>query len=148
MRRRIVDEVVSYRGPFPYVDGLILQLTNRVIGLPVAHSPRAAGRSGYGFRRLLGLFLSVATGFSVLPLRLSLLAGVVMGASGLGLAGFAIWNYAVTGSVAGWTSIFVVVSLLSGFQLLMLGLVGEYVGRVLLTVSGRPQHSVRSVESF
>lgn len=145
LRRRVVDEILSYEGPFPYVDGLLLQRTNRVIGVGVTHAARRNGTSGYGLRRLLRLFLNVATGFSVVPLRLSLAAGSVLGLAGFLMAGFAIATYFVSGDVAGWTSIFVAITLLSGFQLLMLGLVGEYVGRVLLTVSGRPQHSVRSL---
>lgn len=144
VRQRVVDEILRYEGPFPFVDGLLLQRTNRIVGVAVTHAERTSGSSGYGLPQLLRLFLNVATGFSVVPLRLSLAAGSALGLAGFLMAGYALGTYFVSGEVAGWTSIFVAVTLLSGFQLLMLGLVGEYVGRVLLTVSGRPQHSIRS----
>jgi glycosyltransferase involved in cell wall biosynthesis len=148
IRGEVVRELVRYRGPFPYVDGLIIQRTNRITGLPVTHLARESGRSGYDLRRLISLFLSVATGFSVMPLRLILVLGSVVGASGLGAAAYAMIEWIRWGTIPGWTSIFVAVTLLSSVQLLMLGLVGEYLGRVLLTVNGRPQHAVRSVKVY
>lgn len=148
IRRRLVDDILDYPGPFPYVDGLILERTHRVANLPVVHLRRQHGRSGYSARRLLALFLSVATGFSVVPLRLSLGAGGILGLSGIGMAVFALGNWVVRGEVAGWTSIFVAISLLSGIQLLLLGLVGEYVGRILMTANRRPQHAIRQVQRF
>lgn len=148
LRRRIVDEVLRYSGPFPYIDGLLLQQTGRVAGHPVDHVPRTQGRSGYSLRSLLRLFLTVATGFSVQPLRFSLFAGVLLGSSGVVMSAYAVADWFLSGTVPGWTSVFVAVTLLSGFQLLMIGVLGEYVGRILLTVNGRPQNARRSVREF
>jgi len=141
-----VQQAVSYEGPFPYVDGLLLQITQRVDSLTVEHLPRAHGRSNYTLRRLVRLWLNMFVNFSVMPLRLSTFTGI--GLSILGLAG-AIW--AATSALffektpPGWASLTVAVMLLSGVQLLILGLVGEYLGRLYLTVNRRPQTIVRTV---
>lgn len=148
LRRRVVNELLRYAGPFPYIDGLVLQQTSRIAGHPVDHLPRVQGRSGYRFGSLARLFLTVATGFSVQPLRLSLLAGILLGASGFVMGAYAVVYWFLSGTVSGWTSVFVAVTLLSGAQLLMIGFVGEYVGRILLTVNGRPQHARRSLREF
>lgn len=141
-----VEQAISYEGPFPYVDGLLLQVTQRVDSLAVEHLPRTHGRSNYTLRRLVRLWLNMFVNFSVMPLRLSTFTGI--GLSILGLAG-AIWAAAATlffeKTPPGWASLTVAVMLLSGVQLLILGLLGEYLGRLYLTVNRRPQTIVRTV---
>jgi glycosyltransferase involved in cell wall biosynthesis len=141
-----VQQAIAYEGPFPYVDGLLLQVTQRVDSLAVEHLPRAHGRSNYTLRRLVRLWLNMFVNFSVMPLRLSTFTGI--GLSILGLVG-AIWAAASAlffeKTPPGWASLTVAVMLLSGVQLLILGLLGEYLGRVYLTVNRRPQTIVRTV---
>ena len=141
----VAGEVVKYDGPFPYVDGLILQTTRAIGRLEVAHLPRAEGRSNYTLRRLLRLWLSMALNFSVMPLRVATLFGLVMSVLGfLGLIEVVI--EALLGETpSGWGSTLVIVLLFSGAQLLMLGIAGEYLGRLFLTVNKRPQAVVRDV---
>ena len=139
-------QAIAYEGPFPYVDGLMLQLTQRVDSLAVEHLPRPHGSSNYTLRRLVRLWLNMFVNFSVMPLRVSTFTGI--GLSVLGLAG-AVWA-AVSAlflekTPPGWASLTVAVMLLSGVQLLILGLVGEYLGRLYLTVNRRPQTVVRTV---
>jgi undecaprenyl-phosphate 4-deoxy-4-formamido-L-arabinose transferase len=141
----VASEVVRYDGPFPYVDGLILQITKSIGRLQVRHLPRAEGRSNYTMRRLLRLWLSMALNFSIMPLRVATLFGLVM--SSLGFVGL-IWVVveALLGNTpSGWGSTLVIVLLFSGAQLLMLGIAGEYLGRLFLTVNKRPQATVRDV---
>jgi glycosyltransferase involved in cell wall biosynthesis len=141
----VVREISRYDGPFPYVDGLILQVTQDIDRLLVTHLPRAAGRSNYTLRRLMRLWLSMFVNFSVMPLRVSTLAGFVLsfiGAIGSILAGI---EALLASTPPGWASLMAAVLLLSGVQLLILGIVGEYVGRLYLTANRKPQSVVKSV---
>jgi undecaprenyl-phosphate 4-deoxy-4-formamido-L-arabinose transferase len=143
----VAKEIAAHDGPYPYIDGLILQVTQNIGALEVQHAGRTAGRSGYNLRRLLRLWLSTFVNFSVMPLRIATLLGLVMGAAGL--AGLAVvfvlwWND--SGPDYGWGSLMGALLVFSGAQLVMLGLIGEYVGRMFLQVNGRPQSVVRSVE--
>ncbi|HUZ71418.1 MAG TPA: glycosyltransferase family 2 protein [Stellaceae bacterium] len=141
----VAKAVTDYEGPFPYVDGLILQVTQSIGQLEVEHLPRADGRSNYTFRRLVRLWLNMLVNFSVMPLRLSTLAGFAL--SLLGLFGFAwvVVEALFDKTPQGWASIAAAVLLLSGVQLLLLGLIGEYLGRLYLTVNRKPQAVVREI---
>ena len=141
----LVREITRYEGPFPYIDGLILQVTQKIDRLLVRHLPRAIGRSNYTLRRLLRLWMSMFVNFSVMPLRISTLTGFALSVLG-GLGGLAAIIEALFWSPpAGWASLFVAVLLLSGVQLMILGIVGEYLGRLYLTANHKPQSVVRSV---
>jgi glycosyltransferase involved in cell wall biosynthesis len=137
------DQVVTYAGPYPYVDGLLMQATQNIGRLEVKHLPRAAGRTNYTLRRLIRLFLSMFLNFSVMPLRMGAIAGFV--ASGLGLAGFVfvLLEAIFVGTPSGWASLMSGFLLLTGVQLVILGLMGEYLGRLYLTTNRKPQFIVR-----
>ena len=141
----VVREITRYEGPFPYVDGLILQVTHDIDRVMVRHLPRTAGRSNYTWRRLLRLWASMFVNFSVMPLRVSTITGFVL--SGMGaLAGAMVIAEALTSfPPAGWSSLMAAVLLLSGVQLVILGIVGEYLGRLYLTANGKPQSVIREV---
>jgi undecaprenyl-phosphate 4-deoxy-4-formamido-L-arabinose transferase len=140
-----VREVTKYRGPYPYVDGLLMQVTQRLASIEVKHLPRAEGRSNYTLKRLVLLWLNLATNFSVLPLRLAILAGVAMGVLGLLGALFVIVEALVGVTPSGWASTMTVMLLIAGVQFLILGVLGEYVGRAFLSANGKPQGVVREV---
>ena len=143
----VAREVSAYAGPYPYIDGLILQVTQNIGAVEVHHAGRKAGQSGYTMRRLLRLWTSTFVNFSVMPLRLATLLGLVMAAAGLTglLVVFYLWSVN-RGPDYGWGSLMGALLVFSGTQLVMLGLIGEYIGRMFLTVNGRPQSVVRSVE--
>jgi glycosyltransferase involved in cell wall biosynthesis len=143
----VAKEVSAHEGPYPYIDGLILQVTQNIGALQVQHAERAAGRSGYTLRRLVRLWLSTFVNFSVMPLRLATLLGLLMALGGLaGLAIIFYLRYVDRGPDYGWGSLMGALLVFSGTQLVMLGLIGEYLGRMFLTVNRRPQSVVRSVE--
>lgn len=143
----VAREVATHEGPFPYVDGLILQVTQNVDALEVQHAARSAGQSGYTIRRLLRLWMSTLVNFSVMPLRLATLLGLIMAVAGLsGLAIVFYLRWSNRGPDYGWGSLMAALLIFSGAQLVMLGLIGEYIGRMFLTVNRRPQSVVRSVE--
>jgi len=140
-----VREIIRYQGPFPYIDGLILQVTQNISRLMVRHLSRASGRSNYTLRRLLRLWMSMFVNFSVMPLRISTITGFVL--SGLGAIGgvMAIAEALLYSPPEGWASLMAAVLLLSGVQLVILGIVGEYLGRLYLTANGKPQSVIREV---
>jgi len=142
----LAQQVIEHEGPFPYIDGLIFQVTNNVGTLAVTHLPRAAGHSNYTVRRLLRLFLSMLLNFSVLPLRIGTMVGVLL--AGVGLVGLlAILVEALfSDTPRGWASMMAGVLTLAGVQLMMLGIIGEYLGRLFLTINKKPQFVVRDVE--
>ena len=145
MSRLVVDGVTRYEGPFPYVDGLIMQVTQRIGSLEVEHLPRATGRSNYTLRRLVRLWLNLAVNFSLLPLRLAVFAGVAMAALGALGALYVIWHAVSGEQPQGWASTMVVILLVSGVQFVILGILGEYLGRTFMTGNRRPQGIVREV---
>ncbi len=134
-------------GPVPYIDGLLLQVTPRIGSVTVEHRARQAGQSGYTLRRLLRLWASTFVNFSVMPLRLATLLGLLIAAAGLvGLTLVAYLRLTGQGPSFGWGSLMGALLVFSGTQLVMLGLIGEYIGRMFLTVNRRPQSVVRAVE--
>lgn len=143
----LVREITRYEGPFPYIDGLILQSTARIGSVPVEHAARAAGESGYTLRKLLRLWMSMFVNFSVMPLRAATVLGFGLGVIGVLQLLVVFGEYFLHGTRAlGWSSLMATVLIFSGAQLVMLGLFGEYLGRVFLTLNRRPQSVVRSIE--
>jgi undecaprenyl-phosphate 4-deoxy-4-formamido-L-arabinose transferase len=140
-----VREVTKYSGPYPYVDGLIMQVTQRLDSIEVMHLERAEGRSNYTLVRLIRLWMNLATNFSVLPLRLAIFAGLLMGALGLVGALYVIIEGLSGETPSGWASSMTVTLLTAGVQFLILGVLGEYVGRAFLSANGKPQGVVREV---
>jgi hypothetical protein len=120
-------------------------VTQNVGTLEVEHLPRAMGRSNYTIRRLIRLWSNLFFNFSIMPLRLSVLLGFIM--SGLGALGalFVIMEALESRTPSGWASLMVAVLLLSGIQLILIGVVGEYLGRVFLTANRKPQYLVREL---
>ena len=143
VRERVV---ASYEGPFPYIDGLVFQVTQNVGRLQVHHLPRNEGASNYTMRRLIRLWLAMFLNFSVMPLRLATLAGLAFGA--LGAVGAVITTVEAIVSdkpPQGWASMMVAVLVLAGVQLVVIGMIGEYLGRMFLAVNRKPQYLVREV---
>jgi glycosyltransferase involved in cell wall biosynthesis len=141
----VVREIIRYEGPFPYVDGLILQVTHDIDRLLVHHLPRATGSSNYTMRRLLRLWMNMFVNFSVMPLRISTLTGFALSALGAIGVAMAVGEALISSPPPGWASLMAAVLLLSGVQLVILGIVGEYLGRLYLTVNRRPQSVVKEV---
>ena len=144
MRRSVLGAVTRYSGPFVYLDGLLLQATNRITTLSATHHPRSIGESGYSIRKSISLWLKMATSFSAAPLRLVSVAGVVGAAFGLVLAAIVFTQKILDPSMAiGWPSIMISILMVGSLQLLALGAIGEYIARILLTINRRPQYVVR-----
>lgn len=145
LSRFTVDEVIRYRGPYPYLDGLILRVTKNYTTVLCRHDARHEGKSGYTLRKLVALWLNMFTTFSVLPLRLASLVGFAVAVVGCVMALFFLWERIRHPDLErGWASLMVGMLVLAGIQLMVLGLIGEYLGRLYLQDSGRPQYVVRA----
>jgi len=144
IRRSVVKQIIKYDGPFPYIDGLILRSTTRYGRLEVEHYSREIGRSGYSLTKLVSLWLNMFTNFSILPLRVASAVGLVL-ATLSGLAGIVVIIEKIINPElpTGWASVFVALLFMSSVQLLAIGLMGEYLGRVLLKLNQIPQFVVR-----
>ena len=146
MSRLVVESVTRYTGPYPYVDGLIMQVTQRIDSIEVRHLPRAEGRSNYTLTRLVRLWLNLATSFSLAPLRLAIFLGGFMSVLGCIGAAATIAEALITRATpSGYASTMVVILLVGGVQSMILGILGEYVGRTFLSANGKPQGTERCV---
>ncbi len=145
MNAFVVREITRYDGPFPYLDGLILQVTQSLGRIEVQHLPRAHGLSNYNLRRLVRLWLNMFVNFSVMPLRLATVGGFVLSVFGLSGTLWVLLEAMLRQTPPGWASLSVAVMFLSGVQLLMLGLIGEYLGRLYLTANRKPQSVIKDV---
>ena len=145
-RRFLVDEMLRYEHCYPYVMGLVLRSTKRVANVPVRHRDRETGSSGYTLAKLLSLWMNGFTSFSVKPLRIATYSGALIALLGFVYALVAVIRYfTVHLAPQGWTTTTVLLLIIGGFVLLMLGLVGEYVGRVFMCVNATPQYVEREV---
>jgi undecaprenyl-phosphate 4-deoxy-4-formamido-L-arabinose transferase len=144
MRRELVDSVKFYDLNYTFLDGLLAWCTRRVENVTVEHHARAQGRSGYSISRLLTMALNLYTNFSLLPLQLVSVLGLVASAAGLAAAGYYVLQ-SLTSHIAvpGYASTIVAILLLGGVQLLALGIMGEYLGRLHMNVNKKPQYLVR-----
>jgi len=144
LSRFAIDEVVKYKGPYPYLDGLILRTTRNYTTELVQHDPRREGRSGYTLRKLVRLWLNMFTNFSVLPLRIASFAGLLCAAVGVVLAiVFACEKLEHPELPLGWASVMVGLLLVGSVQLVALGMIGEYLGRLFMNANGCPQFVAR-----
>lgn len=143
LSRFVADEVAKSRTPYPYIDGLIFQVTQNAGTVRVRHVERTHGSSGYNFRKLVRLWISMLVNVSILPLRLMTFAGMITSALGFLAVIEVVLEHMWHKTPTGWSSIMAAMLLLSGTQLLLLGILGEYVGRIYLGISEKPQSVIR-----
>lgn len=143
-RRYIIDEIKRYQGSFPYVIGLVLRSTKRIANVSVNHRDRSSGASGYTLKKLLGLWTNGFTSFSVKPLRMASYAGVLSAIAGALYLLYVIAKYFISSTAPkGWSSLIGIVLILGGITLIILGLIGEYIGRIYMCINNSPQYIVR-----
>jgi undecaprenyl-phosphate 4-deoxy-4-formamido-L-arabinose transferase len=145
LTRPLAQEVVKYDGPYPYISGLIFRTTSNGCNVPVAHHPRESGRSNYTLRKLVGLWLRGFMNFSIVPLRIAALMGLAAAVTGGVFSIFIIVHKLLNWDSIkeGQTTIIAAVVFCSGVQLLCLGMLGEYIGRIYLLLNKKPQYTIR-----
>ena len=145
-RKFVIDEIVRYENPYPYLSGLVFRTTHNVGNVEMKQNRRPYGRSGYTFGKLLSLWMNGFTAFSLKPLRIADVVGAITALIGFILGLVIIIRKLVNPAVAaGWTSLMSVNLILSGFMMLMLGLIGEYIGRIYICINRTPQYVIRSI---
>lgn len=149
VKRFVVDEIIKYQNPYPFVLGLALRITRNIANVEIRHDERLVGTSGYDFRRLLRLWLNGFTSFSEKPLRLASVAGVMCAAVGIVYAVVIVLRRLFGGiSIAGYSSVMAALLLFSGVIMLFLGLLGEYVGRIYICINNAPQYAIREMKNI
>ena len=144
----VVHEMCKYKNAFPYLVGLVLRTTRKIAWVETQHRSRLEGTSGYSFWRLLGLWLNGFTAFSVKPLEFSTILGVLFAIAGFVYA-IVIVVQRIMGdiTVAGWSSIIALMLIIGGSILMMLGLIGEYIGRIYICINDSPQYVIKEIAS-
>jgi len=145
VNRFLITEIIKYKSPFTYIDGIILGITNRIGRIKVEHDKRVYGKSGYTIKKLLQVWSSMFTGFSVIPLRLSLGLGWILSVLGFVVALITLVERIVDNTVpSGYATMIIIVTIFSGVILIALGLLGEYVGRIFISLNKKPQFTIRN----
>jgi undecaprenyl-phosphate 4-deoxy-4-formamido-L-arabinose transferase len=143
--RPVIDEILKYKGPFPYIDGLVLRATDNVTSVLVAHHPREEGRSSYTLGKLVDLWLSMFVNFSIRPMRVITLLGIFTALASLGLGVYFLAQELINpASPQGWASLVTLMLFLGGIQTFSLGIIGEYIGKNYLDRNGTPQWTIKT----
>lgn len=145
-RRFVIEEILKGASPNPYIGGQILRVTDKIGDFQTGHRMRRMGKSTYTFSKRVLLWLNGFTSFSVAPLRLGALTGVIIALIGLVLVALALVNWLTQPDLPpGYTSVFSAVMILGGMNLTLISLIGEYLSRIYLTVAGVPKYVVQEL---
>lgn len=148
-RRYVIDEVLRYNNPYPYMSGLLLRTTKNIKNVTIKHRSRLSGESGYNLRKLFSLWVNGFTSFSVKPLRVATFVGVTSSILGFLYGVYVIINKLVNPDTPlGYSSMMAAFLLIGGIIMIMLGIIGEYVGRIYISLNEAPQFVVRRKISF
>lgn len=146
VRKYVVDEMIKYDNPYPFLGGLVFRTTHNIACVLTHQRKRAYGMSGYSFTSLLRLWLNGFTAFSVKPIRVGAIAGMLLSVFGFIVAVALIIRKIINPEVAmGWTSMISAILVVGGLILMMLGLVGEYVGRIYISINNSPQYVIKEI---
>ena len=144
-KKYVIEEVKQYKNPYPYVMGLVLRSTNNICNVKVTHRERMKGKSGYSLKKLVSLWVNGFTSFSVKPLRFATLSGTVTALVGFVYALWTIIRKLTEPMVpVGWSSTVAIILMIGGMILFVLGMIGEYIGRIYICINISPQYVIKS----
>lgn len=145
MQRYIVEEILKYKNPYPYMTGLLLRTTSDIVNVEMEERERIVGRTTFTFKKMLKLWINGFTAFSVKPLRVSTVVGVITALVGF-LYGLYIIIYKLffhPNVLQGYSSLMAVFLFIGGMIMVMLGLIGEYIGRIYICINDSPQYVIK-----
>lgn len=143
-KRFVVDSMLQYENSYPYIIGLVLRATKNITNVSVNHRSRESGTSGYTMKKLLALWFNGFTAFSILPLRAATFAGSIFAAGGFLYGIYTIIKKLVNSEVPlGFSSMMSAIVFIGGMLMLMLGLAGEYIGRIYISINNSPQYVIK-----
>ncbi len=146
IRRNIADEIARFSGLYPYIDGIILTITNNICQIKVRHYRRQSGKGNYTLFRSASVLFRLFSGFSVIPLRLMTLIGFFIALTGMGLILYYLYEHFILKDILeGWTTIVILIIFFGGLTIMILGLIGEYIGRIYLTLNNKPQYVIKKI---
>lgn len=147
LKRFVVDEIIKYQSCYPYIAGLILRTTSNIANVKMEENERKEGKSNYNLKKLLSLWLNGFTSFSVKPLRIASIAGVVFA-----FIGFIFGIYTITNKIfinpniaIGYSTIVSLLTFFSGLVLMIMGMIGEYIGRIYICINKSPQYVIKNI---
>lgn len=147
-RRFVIDEMLKYTNPYPYISGLLLRTTRNIGNVEVEQRDRNYGKSGYSLKKLLSLWMNGFTTFSIKPLRISSFIGFLCSILGFIFGIITIIRKLIGLNISiGWSSIISVLLFIGGIIMLMLGMIGEYIGRIYISINNSPQYVVKEMFS-
>ena len=149
MRSFIVKEIIKYKNPYPYFTGLLLRTTSDIINVEMEERERISGTTTFTFFKMLGLWLNGLTAFSIKPLRFSSLIGVICAIIGFVFGIITVIQKLVRPDISvGWSSTVAIMLFVGGLIMLMLGMIGEYLGRIYISLNDSPQFVVKETINF
>lgn len=144
LKRFVVDEIIRYKNPYPYVIGLFIRTSSRIINVDMEERERICGSGNFTFRKSLSLWLNGFTAFSVKPLRISTVCGFIVALIGFIFGIYTIINKLIHPEIVlGYSSTMAVLLFIGGMIMLMLGMIGEYIGRIYISINNSPQYVIR-----
>lgn len=142
--RTAVNTITEYKGPYPIISGLIFRSFRNVVNVPMTERKRTYGNTTYSLRKLFELWVNAFTAFSILPLRFATFCGAI---ASMGGVIYAIYIIVFKGmgyeTMSGWASIISVILIMGGLILLVLGICGEYIGRIFMSLNNTPQYIIK-----
>ena len=149
IKRNIVDEIIKYEGAFPYIDGLILSITSNMGSFEVIHKERKQGKSSYNIYKLAKHYSNLIINFSTIPIHLfSVLGLIITIISFLVIIAIVIEKMINPNVPIGYSTLISVLIFFSGVQLLFLGVIGEYVGKILKNVNKENQYNINFIKKI
>jgi glycosyltransferase involved in cell wall biosynthesis len=146
INKSTATEIAQFAGPYPYIDGIILTITQNLCQIDVEHLKRFNGKSNYTLSKSISVFIKLFTGFSVLPLRIATFMGCIATFVGFMLSLKYLYDYFISKNyIEGWTTVVVLIIFFGGLILITLGIMGEYIGRMYLTLNNKPQYSISEI---
>lgn len=143
-KRFVCEEIIKYKNPYPYLEGLTLRTTQKIAMVPMTERERQAGTSCYTFKKSFALWVNGCTAFSVKPLRLSTILGILCSILGFIAGFFMIIQKLINPMIqAGYTSIMALILFIGGIIMMLLGIIGEYLGRIYICINDSPQYVIR-----
>jgi undecaprenyl-phosphate 4-deoxy-4-formamido-L-arabinose transferase len=141
-----IEGLRKYKSPYPSICGYLLQITRRIVNVEIKHRERLAGTSNYNLKKLVKLWLQGFTNFSIAPLRFASMLGFIFAILGfIAMLYYLICKMVLPNVAVGFTSIVSIMLIIGGLIMLMLGIIGEYIGRIYILLSNMPQYEVRDV---
>ena len=144
VKRYIVDDMIRYENSYPYVIGLVLRATRNITNVEVNHREREEGKSGYTLKKLLSLWMNGFTAFSVIPLRIATSIGVICACAGFGYGVYTVVKRLLNPDVpAGFSALMSMLVFIGGMIMILLGMIGEYIGRIYISMNNSPQYVIK-----